>query len=100
MGSDSISEQYILKFCSVLSWWLASVWFTQWILRNALSYNKFLFENPRKGYSLKTKLFFGLLKLVRGKPRLYHCQAALPALPVPDLKNSVSRWLDSVKPIS
>lgn len=97
--SETVNDQYVLKFCSVVSWWLMSVWFTQWVLRNALSYNKFLFENPRKGYSLKTKLFFGLLKLVRGKPRLYHCQAALPSLPVPNVRNSVDRWLESVKPI-
>jgi len=78
--------------------WFAYTLFTRYSLKRILSYEKFIWENKRDGFSLRTKLWFMLLKVFRGKPQLYHCQAALPHLPLPSIKDTVRRWLDSVKP--
>ena len=83
---------------SVFVAWFAYTLFTRYSLKRILSYEKFIWENKRDGFSLRTKLWFMLLKVFRGKPQLYHCQAALPHLPLPSIKDTVRRWLDSVKP--
>merc|ERR1712159_158432 len=71
----------------------------RYIYKFLLSYEKFIFENPRQGYSLKTKIWFVLLKLFRGSPKLYSCQASLPNLPLPSVEKTCERWLESVEPL-
>ena len=85
------------KVTSVGTSWLMTCLFFRYFLKYLLSYEKFLYENPRKGISLKTKIWFALLKICRGRPSLYHCQAALPHQPVPKLKDTMRRFLESIK---
>ncbi|KAI6222521.1 Cpt-6 [Aphelenchoides besseyi] len=63
-------------------------------------YKRFLFEDP-KSPSYATRLWqlcFYVLKRF-APPRLRSCDSLLPSLPVPDLNESVERYLQSMKPL-
>ncbi|CAL2045446.1 unnamed protein product [Caenorhabditis brenneri] len=61
------------------------------------SYKGFLFDNPKKP-SLKTKIW-GIVRhiLSFSPPILESCDALLPNLPVPILRDTVNEYLDSAK---
>jgi carnitine O-palmitoyltransferase 1, liver isoform len=69
------------------------------VLRGLLSYRRWLYLGPRE--KSKTVLVWGaLLKLLGGtNPLTYSFQDALPRLPVPPLKDTVTRLLRSVHPL-
>ncbi|MFH4981347.1 hypothetical protein AB6A40_008056 [Gnathostoma spinigerum] len=63
------------------------------------SYKRYLFESP-KSPSLRTKIWAACRKLLSyTKPGLLSCNALLPKLPVPDLSQTVSRYLSSMEPL-
>ncbi|GFR62192.1 carnitine O-palmitoyltransferase 1, liver isoform [Elysia marginata] len=78
------------------------VWVLKWLiikynLKLLLTYHNWMYE-VRGKMSLKTKLWFMLIRLYGGrKPLLMSYQASLPKMPVPGLKQSVDRYLKSVK---
>ncbi|GFN93579.1 carnitine o-palmitoyltransferase 1, liver isoform [Plakobranchus ocellatus] len=78
------------------------VWVLKWLilkynLKLLLTYHNWMYE-VRGKMSLKTKLWFMLIRLYGGrKPLLMSYQASLPKMPVPGLKQSVDRYLRSVK---
>merc|ERR1712178_555797 len=92
-------KRWLAKCLFIGSSWVVFSVVVRWFYRLLLSYEQFLYENPREGYSLKTKIWFVLLKLFRGYPQLYACQGSLPALPLPTVRETCQRWLDSVEPI-
>lgn len=66
-------------------------------MRALLSYRGWMFEQPRK-QSTATLLWGAMLTLVRGPwASLYSHQAALPGMPVPSIKTTVRKYLDSVR---
>ena len=68
-----------------------------WLL---LQYQGFLFESPGKGASVKTKLWALILRMWAGSDfMLYSFQHALPKLPLPSLKDTLRRHLESMKPL-
>ena len=83
----------------ILVTWLGFCMTNRVLYKSILSYVGFIFENPRAGYSMKTKLWFLILKLARGKPKLLSTQSCLPNLPLPTINETCERWLDSVKPL-
>ncbi|XP_051975584.1 carnitine O-palmitoyltransferase 1, liver isoform isoform X1 [Xyrauchen texanus] len=80
------------------------VWFAIiFVMRNALKYllSWHGWMNNRHGsLTLKTKIWLVLVKLFSGpKPMLYSFQSTLPRLPVPPVKDTVKRYLESARPL-
>ncbi|XP_076057083.1 carnitine O-palmitoyltransferase 1, liver isoform-like [Oratosquilla oratoria] len=71
----------------------------QYLLRILLAYKGWMYENVRE-VSWKTK-FWGLtVKFVSGyQPSLYSCQRSLPRLPVPPLRETMAKLLESLEPL-
>lgn len=69
------------------------------LLRMLLAYRGWLYQQPRQ--TSKTVMVWGaLLKVLSGRrPMLYSFQGALPRMPVPSLKETVQRYLESVRPL-
>ncbi|OCT70985.1 hypothetical protein XELAEV_18037901mg [Xenopus laevis] len=79
--------------------WFALIMTMRFILKQLLSYHGWMYEQHGK-VSAKTKLWFALVKIFSGRdPMLYSYQAVLPHLPVPGIKDTVQRYLDSVRPL-
>ncbi|XP_067830625.1 carnitine O-palmitoyltransferase 1, liver isoform-like isoform X2 [Heptranchias perlo] len=79
--------------------WLALIFVMRQILKTLLSYHGWMFEEHGK-VSLTTKVWFTLVKIFSGrKPMLYSFQTSLPRLPVPSIKDTLRRFLESVRPL-
>uniref|UniRef100_A0A674HAM9 Carnitine O-palmitoyltransferase 1, muscle isoform n=1 Tax=Taeniopygia guttata TaxID=59729 RepID=A0A674HAM9_TAEGU len=79
--------------------WLAAVLLFRRLLRLLLSYHGWMFE-PHGHMSRSTRLWMALMKLMSiRKPLLYSFQSSLPKLPVPPVKATVARYLESVRPL-
>uniref|UniRef100_A0A1I8EY61 Carn_acyltransf domain-containing protein n=2 Tax=Wuchereria bancrofti TaxID=6293 RepID=A0A1I8EY61_WUCBA len=62
-------------------------------------YKRYLFEKEGN-YSLSTKLWFIFHHLFNKlSPQLYSCEGLLPTLPLPSLKGTIARYLNSVEPL-
>ncbi|VIO98638.1 Uncharacterized protein BM_BM6097 [Brugia malayi] len=62
-------------------------------------YKRYLFEEEGN-YSLSTKLWFIFHHLFNKlSPQLYSCEGLLPTLPLPSLKGTIARYLNSVEPL-
>ncbi|KFV66414.1 Carnitine O-palmitoyltransferase 1, liver isoform, partial [Dryobates pubescens] len=79
--------------------WVALIVTMRYSLKMLLSYHGWMFSEHGK-LSAGTKLWMTLVKLFsRRKPMLYSFQTSLPRLPVPAVKDTVSRYLESVRPL-
>ncbi|NXU54117.1 CPT1A palmitoyltransferase, partial [Turnix velox] len=79
--------------------WVALIVTMRYSLKMLLSYHGWIFSEHGK-LSASTKLWMGLVKLFsRRKPMLYSFQTSLPRLPVPAVKDTVNRYLESVRPL-
>ncbi|GAB6019338.1 hypothetical protein CHUAL_000930 [Chamberlinius hualienensis] len=68
-------------------------------LRLLLTYRGWMYESLRS-HSKKTILWSILVRLVSGyQPSLYSCQRSLPRLPVPSLKDTMERLIESLRPL-
>jgi hypothetical protein len=92
---QSVFRRSAFVLISWFGWSFLLRQFYKWLL----SYENFIFENPRTGYSLRTKVWFIMLRLFRGDPMMLSAQSALPSLPIPKVKETCARWLDSVRPL-
>ncbi|EFO27759.1 carnitine O-palmitoyltransferase I isoform [Loa loa] len=62
-------------------------------------YKRYLFEKEGN-YSFSTKVWFIFHRLFNKlSPQLYSCEGLLPTLPLPSLKGTVARYLNSVEPL-
>uniref|UniRef100_A0A8D2P764 Carnitine O-palmitoyltransferase 1, muscle isoform n=1 Tax=Zosterops lateralis melanops TaxID=1220523 RepID=A0A8D2P764_ZOSLA len=79
--------------------WLAAVLLFRRVLRLLLSYHGWMFE-PHGRMSRSTRLWIVLMKVMSiRKPLLYSFQSSLPKLPVPPVKATIARYLESVRPL-
>ncbi|XP_056609303.1 carnitine O-palmitoyltransferase 1, liver isoform [Triplophysa dalaica] len=86
-----------LVFSTVL--WLSLILALRFCLKLLLSYHRWMFEQ-HGSVSIKTKVWATLVGLLSGrKPLLYSYQMSLPHLPVPPIKDTLERYLESVKPM-
>ncbi|XP_059169843.1 carnitine O-palmitoyltransferase 1, liver isoform-like isoform X2 [Physella acuta] len=77
--------------------WIGKFLVMRYILKLLLTYHNWMYE-VRGTISLKTKIWFTLIRLYGGrKPLLMSYQSSLPKLPVPSIKSSVENYLQSVK---
>ncbi|XP_077976596.1 carnitine O-palmitoyltransferase 1, muscle isoform-like isoform X1 [Styela clava] len=95
-------SKFVLGFAAILFTtivWTLAVLLIRYTLKLLLCYHGWMFE-PRGKVSITTKLWAVSTKLLCGKePRLFSYQASLPRLPVPSVKNTVQRYLRSVRPL-
>ncbi|XP_030646428.1 carnitine O-palmitoyltransferase 1, liver isoform [Chanos chanos] len=79
--------------------WVTIIFFMRSILKSLLSWHGWMY-NRHGTMSLRTKLWLVLVKLLSGrKPMLYSFQNTLPRLPVPPVKDTMRRYLESVRPL-
>ncbi|XP_074441625.1 carnitine O-palmitoyltransferase 1, liver isoform isoform X2 [Larus michahellis] len=79
--------------------WVALIVTMRYSLKMLLSYHGWMFAEHGK-LSAGTKFWMTLVKLFSGrKPMLYSFQTSLPRLPVPAVKDTVNRYLESVRPL-
>uniref|UniRef100_A0A672JQN1 carnitine O-palmitoyltransferase n=1 Tax=Salarias fasciatus TaxID=181472 RepID=A0A672JQN1_SALFA len=78
--------------------WLLLIFTMRLCLKQLLSYHRWMFEQHAK-MSTTTKVW-ALVRIFSGrKPLLYSYQGSLPNLPVPAVKDTVKRYLESVRPL-
>uniref|UniRef100_A0A7N5ZRS0 carnitine O-palmitoyltransferase n=1 Tax=Anabas testudineus TaxID=64144 RepID=A0A7N5ZRS0_ANATE len=79
--------------------WLLLIFTMRLCLKQLLSYHRWMFEQHGK-MSTTTKVWVALVRIFSGrKPLLYSYQGSLPNLPVPTIKDTVKRYLESVRPL-
>ncbi|XP_030057166.1 LOW QUALITY PROTEIN: carnitine O-palmitoyltransferase 1, liver isoform [Microcaecilia unicolor] len=79
--------------------WVALIITMRYSLKMLLSYHGWMFAEHGK-LSRGTRIWMRLVKLFSGcKPMLYSFQTSLPRLPLPTVKDTVKRYLDSVQPL-
>ncbi|XP_077177401.1 carnitine O-palmitoyltransferase 1, liver isoform isoform X1 [Paroedura picta] len=79
--------------------WVALIFTMRYTLKMLLSYHGWMFHEHGK-LSTGTMIWMKLVKLFSGpKPMLYSFQTSLPRLPVPTVKDTVNRYLESVRPL-
>uniref|UniRef100_A0A8C2WGY8 carnitine O-palmitoyltransferase n=1 Tax=Cyclopterus lumpus TaxID=8103 RepID=A0A8C2WGY8_CYCLU len=79
--------------------WLLLIFTMRMCLKQLLSYHRWMFEKHGK-MSNTTKVWVALVRIFSGrKPLLYSYQGSLPNLPVPAIKDTVKRHLESVRPL-
>ncbi|XP_077817972.1 carnitine O-palmitoyltransferase 1, liver isoform isoform X5 [Macaca mulatta] len=79
--------------------WVALIVTMRYSLKVLLSYHGWMFTEHGK-MSRATKIWMGMVKIFSGrKPMLYSFQTSLPRLPVPAVKDTVNRYLESVRPL-
>uniref|UniRef100_A0A673KE38 carnitine O-palmitoyltransferase n=1 Tax=Sinocyclocheilus rhinocerous TaxID=307959 RepID=A0A673KE38_9TELE len=79
--------------------WIAVTFVMRNVLKYLLSWHGWMF-NRHGSLNLKTKIWLVLVKLFSGpKPMLYSFQSSLPRLPVPPVKDTVRRYLESARPL-
>ncbi|KAK2820306.1 hypothetical protein Q5P01_023265 [Channa striata] len=100
--SQSMSTQCQAVVSAVLfstMLWLLLIFTMRLCLKQLLSYHRWMFEQHGK-MSNTTKVWVALVRIFSGrKPLLYSYQGSLPNLPVPTVKDTVKRYLESVRPL-
>uniref|UniRef100_A0A671YDP8 carnitine O-palmitoyltransferase n=1 Tax=Sparus aurata TaxID=8175 RepID=A0A671YDP8_SPAAU len=83
-----------LLFSTML--WLLLIFTMRLCLKQLLSYHRWIFE--QHGKMSNTTKVWALVRIFSGrKPLLYSYQGSLPNLPVPAIKDTVKRYLESVR---
>uniref|UniRef100_A0A8C7PD79 carnitine O-palmitoyltransferase n=1 Tax=Oncorhynchus mykiss TaxID=8022 RepID=A0A8C7PD79_ONCMY len=79
--------------------WFSLIFTMRMCLKQLLSYHRWMFEQRGK-MSNTTKVWVALVRIFSGRqPLLYSYQGSLPNQPVPAVKDTVKRYLESVRPL-
>ncbi|XP_037392601.1 carnitine O-palmitoyltransferase 1, liver isoform [Pygocentrus nattereri] len=99
-GSLSVQCQTVVSavvFSTML--WLSLIFTMKLCLKQLLSYHGWMFEQ-RGNVSNTTKVWMMLVRIFSGRqPLLYSYQGSLPNLPVPAVKDTIRRYLESIRPL-
>ncbi|XP_066946043.1 carnitine O-palmitoyltransferase 1, liver isoform isoform X2 [Macrobrachium rosenbergii] len=83
--------------------WFGVFIFMKYSLRCLFVYKGWMYESRGKGrtMSITSRLWFSAVKFLTGfsRPMLYSYQGSLPRLPLPVLKDTMTRYLRSVRPL-
>ncbi|CAF3493767.1 unnamed protein product [Rotaria socialis] len=72
----------------------------QYILKNLFSYHGWMYQEHGKMSGIGPKVWGGLVKLFIGRnPSLYSYQSVLPTLPLPNLDDTLRRYLRTIRPL-
>uniref|UniRef100_A0A8C2C5H4 Carnitine palmitoyltransferase 1C n=1 Tax=Cyprinus carpio TaxID=7962 RepID=A0A8C2C5H4_CYPCA len=98
--SDSLSVQCRTVVSAVLFstlLWFSLIFTMRLCLKQLLSYHGWMFEQHGK-VSNTTKIWAAMVRIFSGRqPLLYSYQGSLPNLPVPAVKDTVKRYLESAR---
>uniref|UniRef100_A0A671MQY2 carnitine O-palmitoyltransferase n=1 Tax=Sinocyclocheilus anshuiensis TaxID=1608454 RepID=A0A671MQY2_9TELE len=98
--SDSLSVQCRTVVSAVLFstlLWLLLIFTMRLCLKQLLSYHGWMYEQHGK-VSNTTKIWAAMVRIFSGRqPLLYSYQGSLPNLPVPAVKDTVKRYLESAR---
>ncbi|KPP61556.1 carnitine O-palmitoyltransferase 1, liver-like [Scleropages formosus] len=79
--------------------WITIIFIMRTTLKCLLSWHGWMFAGYGK-LSLKTRIWLGFVKLFSGRnPMLYSFQNSLPRLPLPSVKDTTKRYLETVRPL-
>ncbi|CAO2584083.1 Carnitine O-palmitoyltransferase 1, liver isoform [Lemmus lemmus] len=99
LGMSSQSKNIVSGILFGTGLWVAVIMTMRYSLKVLLSYHGWMFEEHGK-MSRSTRIWMAMVKVFSGrKPMLYSFQTSLPRLPVPAVKDTVSRYLESVRPL-
>ncbi|XP_058271768.1 carnitine O-palmitoyltransferase 1, liver isoform-like [Hemibagrus wyckioides] len=97
LSSQEQTMLSVLVFSTLL--WFSLVLMLRFCLKLLLTYHRWMFEQHGR-ISTTTKLWVTLVKLLSNrKPLLYSYQSSLPHLPVPPIRDTLQRYLESVLPL-
>ncbi|XP_028162157.1 carnitine O-palmitoyltransferase 1, liver isoform [Ostrinia nubilalis] len=103
LPGHSAMWQVIACLLAALSMWLSVIFLMRYLLKLLLMYKGWMYESRAPGarISLKSKLWVSVVKVLSGwnKPKLYSFQGSLPRLPLPAVKDTMRRYLISVRPL-
>lgn len=90
----------VINSCVVGFWFfLIKIYVRRYLLRGLLSYKGWMYEQP-KTQSFSTLIWGILVKLISGySPKLYSCQSSLARMPVPALRDTLAKLLQSLEPL-
>lgn len=90
----------VITSCVVGFWFfLIKIYVRRYLLRGLLSYKGWMYEQP-KTQSFSTLIWGILVKLISGySPKLYSCQSSLARMPVPALRDTLAKLLQSLEPL-
>ncbi|XP_062330180.1 carnitine O-palmitoyltransferase 1, liver isoform-like isoform X2 [Osmerus eperlanus] len=101
-ASQSLSSQSQVVVSAVVFstlLWLALIFTMRLCLKQLLSYHRWMFEQHGK-MSITTKVWLALVRMFSGRqPLLYSYQGSLPNLPLPAVKDTMKRYLESARPL-
>lgn len=103
LPDDTVKWQLVASMATALSIWLCIIYTMRYTLKALLVYKGWMYESRVRGSkpSLKTQIWLALVTMFRGwnTPKLYSFQGSLPKLPVPKLHDTMSRYLQSARPL-
>ncbi|XP_026497542.1 carnitine O-palmitoyltransferase 1, liver isoform [Vanessa tameamea] len=95
--------QVVACLLAALTMWLSVIFLMRYLLKLLLMYKGWMYESraPGSKISMRTMLWASVVKVLSGwnKPRLYSFQGSLPRLPLPAVKDTMRRYLLSVRPL-
>ncbi|KAI6658009.1 Carnitine O-palmitoyltransferase 1, liver isoform-like isoform X2 [Oopsacas minuta] len=93
-------QTFYITLPLAITFWFLYALLLHYCLRVLLTHISWVFEDPKRP-TLKTKIWAICLKILCGYSTelLYSYQRALPKLPVPNLNSTISKYLDSVRPL-
>ncbi|XP_055301856.1 carnitine O-palmitoyltransferase 1, liver isoform-like isoform X1 [Sitodiplosis mosellana] len=100
-----VSIAWHLVACSLtgLLFWLCICFIMRYTLKLLLMYKGWMYESREKGrqVSMQTRLWAAATKVLSSwnDPGLYSFQESLPRLPLPNVNDTLARYLDSVHPL-
>lgn len=98
-GIPSLLRAIVISFVVGVAFFIILTTLRLYLLRILLSYRGWMYE-PLRSPSVKTIFWSIVVRLVSGyQPSLYSCQRSLPRLPVPPLKETVDKLMESLEPV-
>ncbi|XP_058815518.1 carnitine O-palmitoyltransferase 1, liver isoform isoform X1 [Topomyia yanbarensis] len=103
LPGDTVGYQVTACGLAGLFFWLCICYTMRYSLKLLLMYKGWMYEKraPGSKVSLPTRVWALFVKVLAtwNKPGLYSFQGSLPRLPLPSVKDTMARYLRSVKPL-
>ncbi|GJQ68704.1 hypothetical protein Trydic_g17240 [Trypoxylus dichotomus] len=98
-GSD-LKWQLVGSAITATFIWIVTIYAVRYTLKLLFMYKGWMYEARNKTVSSKTKLWICIIRILSSwnKPKLYSLQGSIPKLPLPSLKQTLTRYLKSVRP--
>ncbi|KAI4470725.1 carnitine o-acyltransferase [Holotrichia oblita] len=101
LPGTNLKWQLIGSAITAMLIWFTVIYFVRYTLKLLFIYKGWMYESRGKPISNKTKIWMTLVRILSSwnKPKLYSLQGSIPKLPLPSLKDTLTRYLASVRPL-